>query len=308
MKRILEAFPNEERELYLCSSDPDSADAIYLKKHKVVFVDGTAPHVFDPKYPGAVQEIINMGDFWNSGRLQSQKEEIIAAHTDYSRYHIRCRRCLSAAAAVLSDTKQIAADALNYPKLDGFIMRLARKLLPQKSAAEGRMIFRQISAITPKGYITLLPENDTVYLLCDSYHSGSDYFLRSLAETVKQKGLTAEISLCTVHEGEHFEHMRIPELALSFISSTPINDISLAEKIPVNFMRFYGKDYLFGKKTRLKFNAAVAKELQGEAEASLASAKLAHDKLEQFYISSVDFDKIERLCDNFIEKIKSAEV
>lgn len=307
MKKILAAFPDEDRELYICSSDPDSADAVVLKEHKVIVVDGTAPHVYDPEYPGAVQEIVNLGDCWDSERLRSEKEGVIAAAKGYKQYHTRCRRCLAAAASVIGDTYQIAEAALNYSKLDGFISRLSAKLLPQKPVGEGKTVLRRISAVTPKGCMTLIPENDTVYLLNDSYFAGTDYFLRSFAEKAVRKGLTAEISVSALHEDEFFEHLRIPELNISFISSNPVSKISLEEKIPVNFMRFYSKEVLSAKKARLKFNAAAASELTEEAVKALENAKAAHDKLEEFYIDAVDFSKTEKICEKLISEIKSAE-
>lgn len=307
MKKILAAFPDEDRELYICSSDPDSADAAVLKEHKVIIVDGTAPHVYDPEYPGAVQEIVNLGDCWDGEKLRSEKDGVIAATKGYKQFHARCRRCLAAAASVIGDTAQIAGAALNFGKLDGFISRLSAKLLPQKPVGEGRTVLRRISAVTPKGCMTLIPENDTVYLLNDSYYAGTDYFLRSFAENAVRKGLTAEISVSALHEDEFFEHMRIPELNLSFISSNPVCSISLEEKIPVNFMRFYIKEVLSSKKARLKFNAAAASELTEEAVKALTSAKAAHDRLEEFYIDAVDFDKAEKICEKLIAEISSEE-
>lgn len=48
-----------------CSSDSESLDGIVIPAKKVALLDGTAPHVVDPKNPGAVDEIINLGDFWD---------------------------------------------------------------------------------------------------------------------------------------------------------------------------------------------------------------------------------------------------
>ncbi|MGN0603066.1 MAG: ATPase [Oscillospiraceae bacterium] len=305
MKKLLAEFEDSENELYLCSSDPDSADMVRLKKQKVNFVDGTAPHVCDPEYPGAVQEIINMGDCWDSALLQSQKDELIAADSEYRQYHLRCRKCLCAAAAVLADTRAIADSALNRPKLDGFVKRLAKKLLPQKPQDGGKLVYRRISAVTPKGYLTLLPEGDKIYLLGDEFYSGSEYFLRSFAELAVKKGLTAEVSVCTVHADEFFEHLRIPELAISFISSNPLNKTAPEENTFVNFSRFYDKQALYTRKNRLKFNKNAANELVEEAVTALKNAKAAHDKLETFYINATDFSKAEKIFITLRDKLRN---
>ncbi len=49
-------------EYHHCSSDNNSIDGIVIPQLKVAMIDGTAPHVVDPKHPGAVDEIIHLGD------------------------------------------------------------------------------------------------------------------------------------------------------------------------------------------------------------------------------------------------------
>src|SRR5690606_23422800 len=61
-----------------CSSDPDSLDAMILPELKVGIVDGTNPHVIEPKYPGVVDDYVNLGTAWDRSRLLTQKDEIIA--------------------------------------------------------------------------------------------------------------------------------------------------------------------------------------------------------------------------------------
>ena len=65
-------------ELCPCSSDPDSLDGVIIKEKKVIILDGTAPHVVEPKFPGVCEEIINLGEFWNGELLRARSAEIIA--------------------------------------------------------------------------------------------------------------------------------------------------------------------------------------------------------------------------------------
>ncbi|MDH7479052.1 MAG: hypothetical protein QHH02_03495, partial [Syntrophomonadaceae bacterium] len=53
-----------------CASDNQSLDGVIIPAGKVAVVDGTAPHVLDPRYPGAVDEIVNLGDHWNDSILK----------------------------------------------------------------------------------------------------------------------------------------------------------------------------------------------------------------------------------------------
>jgi len=43
-----------------CSSDPSSLDGVIIDGD-IAMVDGTSPHIVDPKNPGCVETIVNMG-------------------------------------------------------------------------------------------------------------------------------------------------------------------------------------------------------------------------------------------------------
>ena len=306
MKKLAEAFPDEEREIYHCSSDPDSLDAVIFKEHKVVFVDGTAPHTFDPDYPGAVQQILDLGACWDASLLKKNKDGIISVTAEYLQYHARCRRYITALASVAGDSCQIGKLALNERKLEDFSYRLAKKVLPKKTnASEGKTEYRQRSAITPKGYMTYVPEDYEIYLLNDTLYAGSEIFLRLFAEIAASRGYDVSVSVCTLWENEVFEHLLIPELKLAFLSANPINELSVESKQPINFRRFYDKATVRDRKTRLKFNEGAVKNLREEAVLCLINAKAQHDELEKYYINSVDFDSVNRICYNMISKIKS---
>lgn len=304
MKRLAEAFPDEKKEIYHCSSDPDSLDAVIFLEHKTIFVDGTAPHCFDPEYPGAVQQILDLGAYWDESSLRKAKEGIISATADYLQYHARCRRYITALAAVSGDTAQIGETALDSEKLEGFIGRFSKKVLPKKQAdAEGKLSFRQLSALTPKGYMTNVPEGYTAYLLNDRFYAGSEKFLREFTDIAIKKGYDVSVSLCTLHNEDAFEHILVPELKIAIFSANPINSLVISAKQPINFKRFYDKNIVTAKKSRIKFNESAAKNLLTEAVSSLVNAKAEHDGLEAYYIDAVDFDSINRLCYSLISKI-----
>ena len=53
-------------EFHWCSSDNDSLDGVVIPRLGTAIFDGTAPHLIDPLHPGAVDTIINLGDYWDS--------------------------------------------------------------------------------------------------------------------------------------------------------------------------------------------------------------------------------------------------
>ena len=70
------AQAGETVEYILCSGDPDSLDGVVLPRLKVALVDGTAPHVIEPRYPGLVEQYVNLGDCYDREGLQEVREEL----------------------------------------------------------------------------------------------------------------------------------------------------------------------------------------------------------------------------------------
>ena len=67
-----------EYETIRCASDPRSLDAIRIESKKICLVDGTAPHVIEPKYPGAVEKTLELGAFRQDAPLREKRAESCA--------------------------------------------------------------------------------------------------------------------------------------------------------------------------------------------------------------------------------------
>ena len=82
MKKLSSYFQMKScnvEEIY-CSSDPNSLDGVIisLNNKKIAVLDGTAPHERDAIIPGAIDEIINLGNGWDTRVLCAQRNEILS--------------------------------------------------------------------------------------------------------------------------------------------------------------------------------------------------------------------------------------
>ena len=81
MKNVARTFEDncEDIELFRCSSDKGSLDGVILRSagKSCAVIDGTAPHERDTKYPGATDEIINLGENFNTEKLKGYREKIV---------------------------------------------------------------------------------------------------------------------------------------------------------------------------------------------------------------------------------------
>lgn len=114
-------------EYVYCSSDPDSLDGVILEKggRGIALLDATAPHVYEPRLPGAREELVNLGVFWDGELLEQQRRQIEALQEQKSRAYRRAYRYLAAAGALAE-----ARDLLVEPYLRaGAIRDLAESLM-----------------------------------------------------------------------------------------------------------------------------------------------------------------------------------
>lgn len=307
MKSISQAFKESPQEIFHCSSDPDSYDGVYIKDRQVFIMDGTAPHCKDPVYPKAVQSVIDLGSFLDSARLREQKSEIIRVTDKCSACHGRCRLCLTAASSVLADVYNAAIAALDRKHLAAFMLRTAKRLIPKKESGgqRGVLITRQLSAITPDGYKTYIPQCQNICLLCDDTFAVSSAVLDYLAENAAAKGYDVIVSRCLVTPERRTEHIIIPELDMAFLTSSCVGRLEKEKDWRIiNTKRFIPPtdDDI---KRRLKLGRKAVSVIMDEAAGELANAKRIHDRLEEFYTENADFDSVTRAAYRLISEIKS---
>lgn len=77
MRRFLNTYLDKDFpcDAVYCSSDPKSLDGVIINS-SVAILDGTAPHEVDTKLPGALDEIVNLGESWNSEKLKKRRSQI----------------------------------------------------------------------------------------------------------------------------------------------------------------------------------------------------------------------------------------
>ena len=61
-----------------CSGDPDSLDGALFPEIKCGAVDGTSPHVLEPRYPAAADRYLDLGRFYDLTAAKSNAAEVKA--------------------------------------------------------------------------------------------------------------------------------------------------------------------------------------------------------------------------------------
>lgn len=309
MKKVCKEAENRgyATEKVYCSSDPDSLDALIFPGVGVSIADGTSPHTLDPKFPGACENIINLGDFWDKERLINKADEIRTLTLENSLHHRRSSKYLAAAGHIYEENLRLVSRYTDKDKTDNFALRFAKRELPEKKTSQpGKRMKRFISGITPKGRIFLAEGiKSTVsraIAIDDEYSAVSGNIAERVGEIAVRNGYDVIFCYCPMKPKLQCEHVIIPEkhLALMSVRSDHNFDIEFDRIIHARRFLYEGiKDHT----SYLRFNRRLIRELTDEAMSALRDAKAVHDSLEKIYVDAMDFVSLGKYCESLLKEI-----
>ena len=289
-----------------CSSDPDSLDGVIIEDTKTVVLDGTAPHIVEPRLPGACENIINLGEFWNGDKLFANAKEIDKATKENSNLHKTAAAYLSAAGEVMYDSLKLSRLCTNRLSVLRFAEKLSKKYLPEKAKKSGSEFVRFIGGITPKGIVgfskTVTDYCKSIVVIEDKLGGTSGDIIKYLRAAAIEKGYGIITLKNPFLPSELTDHIIIPELSLAFVTENEFISFDTPVR-RIHARRFTNKSALKKYRGRIQFNRKIGRQLLSGAISTLESAKKSHDKLEKYYIEAMDFNALSEFAIKAAEKI-----
>ncbi|EMJ6829303.1 TPA: ATP-binding protein [Clostridioides difficile] len=309
MKKIYKEFLHRgyDIDLYHCPSDPSSLDGLVIKKLGVVLMDATAPHTMDPKLPGALDEIINLGDYWNTEELEKNKQEISVYDKDISNSFKRAFKFLKSAEPIFRDIEEKYSDCMDYGKVnlvtEEFIKRLFDGVKSTGNLKREKHLFG--SAITPVGCLdyteNILKDVNKVYYLAGEIGTGKTTLLNKVYKKAIEKGLNVEVYHYPLIP-EKIETVLLTDLDIGITIST-----TFKEEETIDLNQFLNREKLLKYEEDIKFDEKVLDDLICWAVLNLKRAKSKHDIIESYYSPNMRFDEVGKLRDKLIKRILKYE-
>jgi len=311
MRRIATEFVNKgyDVELMHCSSDPNSLDGVVIKNIKVALLDGTAPHVVDPKTPGAVDEIINLGEYWEEEEISKHKEEILKINAEISKIFARAYKYIAAAKCIFDDIAVINGEAMNQAGIYFEYQRVMDKEFRNIpfTLKPGRVRKLFASAITPEGVInylhTIVHSCHNIYVVKGAPGTGTEVLLDRILHEAIARGFYVETYYCPMEPEKRVEHVIIPDLKLAFVTSNKYHQINENGALVIDLNHYLNKNIITQYADNLEYDQTTFDALIDKAVETIKGAKKAHDKLEKFYIGNMRFDEVQKCYEKTMEKI-----
>lgn len=286
-----------------CGADPASLDAVVCAETRFCLVDATAPHVLEPVYPVAYENVLTLYNALDRNLLAAQRAEIMEQFRSYKALTERVARYVTAAGSLLQDTARTAQCFTDCTKARAFGVSLSRRYLPGSGSGAAEEV-RLLSAVTCDGVVcftdTIRTLADTVVVFDDPYGCAAKEILYALREQALSRGWFVISCYCSMNPYEKLEHLLVPALRLAFVTHSPWHPMPFPGQRIVHCSRFQSKEGEAMRRKRLRFNKKATAELLSQAIVLHGEAKRCHDALEAYYKNAMDFSAL----DAALEKLR----
>ncbi|MDO4539969.1 MAG: hypothetical protein Q4B48_02530 [Syntrophomonadaceae bacterium] len=314
MKKVGEHFlaRGAAIEYHWCSSDPQSLDGLVVRgKNGFCLLDGTAPHVTDPSCPGAYDEVVNMGSFWNGAALRRGRGEIEELTGDiggcFSHAYLRLQE---AHAAVLQYVLYIK-EAIDEAKLLPPLRIMAEDYLSACPTGTGIQRHLFAAAVGPEGVIhhmdTVCDAATPVFAVRGATGTGPQLLFDMVLQQSEWRGIALEVFHCPF-DPRYIDAVLAPGGPL-LLNLSPLAADYESRLIKPRYERWLDLDSLLSpaRLATARRPAEAAWERCGqslfEATELLAAARQKHDALEAYYTAAMDFERMNMATDHLLAEL-----
>ena len=288
-----------------CSGDPDSLDGVIAPAIRTAIVDGTAPHVLEPRYALAHERYVDLSQCCDSAAAKEVTNGLTALTDAYRASYREAYHVLRALGGVDAERRALVRAHFDEEKLLRRAAGIAARELKGGGEMRGRAADVFLGGLTCQGRVCRFDSVDAlcprVYELCDSYGLAAPV-LRLLRDAALEAGEDVLACRDPLRPAE-IAHLLIPARGLAFVTT---GEGVHYEGKPYRRLRvdvMAEEKLTRAEKAHLRFIRRVRRALEEEAVASLKRAKRGHDALEALYRPCVDFDAVGALCDAEIARI-----
>ena len=287
-------------EYYRCSSDYSSLDGIIIDE-KIALLDGTAPHSVDLELAGARDEIINLGEFWDSWALNQNLDEIKSLSEKKSGAYKKAYRYLDACLNIENINDSLLMPCVMRDKLKRAAERIVKSIPKGK---EGRALAGIEGSLGMKGgfrFDSYIKEAERIYLIQD-YYDSAHILLAEIAEGGLKNHNLMRISYDHV-SARRPDAVYFNESKTCFAVLDKVEPADVKNEEKINMKRFIDVSRLKEIKGEVRSNFKIANVLLGTSAEAMRTAGEYHFLLEEIYKGCMDFDALNDFCKDFCKKL-----
>lgn len=298
-------------ELLWCSSDADSLDGVIFRDIGVGVIDGTAPHLRDPLYPGVVDKIVNLGDFWDEEKLAANRTEIIELTKQNRELFGQTYAKMKQAKQYHDQLEQLYIEGMDWTAVNEMTAQLIEDLFGTSSENKNNINVREThrfaGASTPQGPVNyldeLLAEATKRFIVKGRAGTGKSTMTKKIARAAVENGFDVEYYHCSF-DPQSIDNIFLPQLGVCLIDGTPPHEKSPGpDDAVIDMFKFVSEDVYQKNLSAIEETDANYQQSFREALAILSKCKTVHDDLEKYYTQAMNFKAVDRIREEILDDI-----
>ena len=284
-----------------CSSDPDSLDGVILSRgdRAIALLDATAPHVYEPSRPGAREDLVNLGIFWDSERLTAQAAEIGALQARKSEAYRRAYRYLAALGEMREAGDSLVRPYIKRDAIRAFAERLIADVGMGGGYEEQIALMCSVGMQGAVGFDTYFRRAKEIFLIKDCRGSGQ-YLMADLYALADERGQAIRVS--------HDPIMPDRIDAILFRESQRLFALCRAENCQypfklIDMRRFVDTASMREVRREANFTGRMQRAMLEGAIDALGCVREAHFALEAIYSAAMNFEAKETFTKIFCREL-----
>lgn len=280
-------------------TDSNSIDGIFIHDIKVAIINGTAPGVIEPKYPGAIDRLLDFGEFWDIDYLRNHREEIKKYFDEIELEYREFFKHLKNAKLVHDRWEKEYLKGMDFKKAEEVTKGLLEKIIKEVKGLTGKEWHRFSGAMTPQGninfYASLTRSIKNRYIVKGRPGTGKSTMTRKIAKAALEAGYDVEYYHCAF-DPDSIDMILIPELSFAILDGTAPHVVDPGENDNlVDTFEFIDTNIVHEHEDPIKSIEMEYAEEIAKAKKVYVKIKELNDKLEAYYINATDFNDVNAL-------------
>lgn len=288
-------------EYHHCPSDPESIDGLVIQELKVGIVDGTAPHIVDPIYPGLMDRLIDLVQYIDEDILKPSKNDIIKAKRNNKKAYGKAFTYFKTAKIIYKLIEENNRDGVDFKGINREGSLLIDEIFSEKPSGSGEFFFKErhlfSNANTPEGFIdytdSILEGVKRVIYIEGDMGTGKAEILNRLIE----EGRIRDYSLEVYHNStipEEVETLIIKDIDTCITSNRRGHEYAYKR---INLNQYFDEK-IKDDKDYQTYDLLISKGIY-----HLSKARENHEILEKAYRLAINYDEINRVKEELAEEI-----
>ena len=296
-------------EYIMCGMDHKRVDGIIISAIKTAIITGTYPHKYFPKYPGVVEETINLEECWDKEVLNGSREEIVQLTNNMMAAMDKGIRYLKTAREIHNYWENLYAVGLIAEKADEKAEKVLEAIFKD---AKPRVRHLFASSITFEGSVNFISEITAIctkrFILKGQPGTGKATLIEKVVKEATKKNYDVDIYHCALDPNK-FDMIVIPQLKVAVIHGTPPHLVEPTKigDVVVDMLECIDRETVASSvvgATRLEEEFDLT---QDQAVRTFKDVKAFLDKLDKVYSQATNSSKVWGILES-LQKNLEAEI